>query len=129
MSHRLPFLLLLLLSATAFAQTNRLASGTNSLAHIYLQEHYTKYEYKIPMRDGVKLFTAIYTPKDDAKPYPILLTRTPYGLKPYGEDIDTEPVGLIFYYATNRFIFASQDVRGRCASEGQFVHMRPVNPN
>jgi putative CocE/NonD family hydrolase len=127
MSHRLPFLLLVLLSETAFAQTNRLASGSNSVAHAYLLEHYTKYEYKIPMRDGVKLFTSIYTPKDDARPYPILLNRTPYSLKPYGEDIDPEPSSVMLHYATNKFIFASQDVRGRYASEGQFVHMRPVN--
>ena len=53
----------------------------------YLHEHYTKYEYNIPMRDGVHLFTAVYVPKDDDKPYPILLTRTPYSLKPYGEDV------------------------------------------
>ena len=53
----------------------------------YLREHYTKYEYKIPMRDGVHLFTAVYVPKDNDKRYPILLTRTPYSLKPYGEDV------------------------------------------
>src|SRR6185437_12037826 len=53
----------------------------------YFRAHYTKYEFKIPMRDGVKLFTAIYAPKDDSKPYPILLSRTPYSVKPYGEDL------------------------------------------
>ena len=52
----------------------------------YVQAHYTKFEYRIPMRDGAKLFTAVYVPKDDAKPYPILLVRTPYSVGPYGAD-------------------------------------------
>ena len=56
-------------------------------AQLYLRENYTKYEYKIPMRDGVHLFTAVYVPKDDSTAYPILLTRTPYTVKPYGEDV------------------------------------------
>ena len=47
---------------------------------------YTKYEYRIPMRDGTKLFTAVYVPKDQSQTYPILLTRTPYSVKPYGAD-------------------------------------------
>src|SRR6266550_1882268 len=47
---------------------------------------YTKYEYRIPMRDGKKLFTAVYVPKDQGQPYPILLTRTPYSVQPYGVD-------------------------------------------
>ena len=45
-------------------------------------KHYTKYEYRIPMRDGVKLFTAVYVPKDTSQTYPILLTRTPYSVGP-----------------------------------------------
>jgi len=129
MAYRLLLLLLLLICDRSFAQTNRLASSTNSVAHNYLAEHYTKYESRIPMRDGVKLFTAIYTPKDDSEPYPVLLTRTPYSLKPYGEDLAPEPTSLMLHYATNKFIFALQDVRGRYASEGQFVHVRPVKPN
>src|SRR3954465_2583713 len=49
----------------------------------YLKEHYTKHEFNIPMRDGVHLYTTVYVPKDNDKRYPILLTRTPYSLKPY----------------------------------------------
>jgi putative CocE/NonD family hydrolase len=95
----------------------------------YIKEHYTKYEYQIPMRDGVKLFTAIYVPKDAKETYPILLARTPYGLRPYGEsNFPDAPRGPMKYYAKERFIFAYQDVRGRNASEGQFVHVRPHNP-
>src|SRR5262245_53578652 len=52
----------------------------------YVKAHYTKFEYRIPMRDGVRLFTAVYVPKDEARTYPILLTRTPYSVRPYGAD-------------------------------------------
>jgi putative CocE/NonD family hydrolase len=95
-------------------------------AQLYLRENYTKYEYKIPMRDGVHLFTAVYVPKDDDKPYPILLTRTPYTVKPYGEDLYPNPGGPMNHYAKEKFIFALQDVRGKNGSEGTFVHMRPI---
>ena len=53
---------------------------------VWLAEHYTKYEHLIPMRDGVHLFTRVYVPKDDSEKWPILITRTPYALKPYGEN-------------------------------------------
>ena len=92
----------------------------------YLREHYTKYEYNIPMRDGVRLFTAVYVPKDNEKTYPILLSRTPYSVKPYGEDVSPNPRGPLNYYAKEGFIFALQDVRGRNGSEGTFVHVRPI---
>ncbi|HEY7679741.1 MAG TPA: X-Pro dipeptidyl-peptidase, partial [Terriglobia bacterium] len=52
----------------------------------YIKSNYTKYEYRIPMRDGVKLFTAVYVPKSSSEAYPILLNRTPYSLRPYGPD-------------------------------------------
>src|SRR6516165_11869937 len=51
-----------------------------------VKEHYTKYEYRIPMRDGVRLFTAVYVPKDSSRPYPFLISRTPYSVSPYGVD-------------------------------------------
>src|SRR5579859_8202020 len=124
--------LTLALSTAANGQTTRPSPLGNVLPHnvitpaqAYLRENYTKYEYRVPMRDGVKLFVAVYAPKDDSRPYPILLTRTPYGCKPYGEDLYPEPAGPMEYYAKERFIFVLQDVRGRYASEGQFVHMRP----
>ena len=92
----------------------------------YLREHYTKYEFPIRMRDGVKLFTAVYAPKDNSKPFPILLTRTPYGMRPYGVDRYPDPRGgPLMYYAAEQFIFVLQDVRGRNDSEGTYVHMRP----
>ena len=59
----------------------------------WLAEHYTKFEHRVPMRDGVKLFTRVYVPKDDSTNYPVLLTRTPYALKPYGADRYNDPSG------------------------------------
>ena len=52
----------------------------------YIKAHYTKYEYRIPVRDGKRLFTAVYVPKDTAHKCPILLLRTPYSVRPYGVD-------------------------------------------
>ncbi|HEX3386320.1 MAG TPA: CocE/NonD family hydrolase, partial [Mucilaginibacter sp.] len=52
----------------------------------YVKANYTKYEYQIPMRDGVKLFTSVYVPKDQSKKYPIMMDRTPYSVGPYGPD-------------------------------------------
>ncbi|MDZ7638480.1 MAG: CocE/NonD family hydrolase [Bryobacterales bacterium] len=93
------------------------------------REHYTKYEYQVPVRDGVRLFTAVYVPKDASKSYPILLTRTPYSCSPYGADNYRERLGPApEIYAKEGFIFACQDVRGRYLSEGDFVHVRPHIP-
>jgi putative CocE/NonD family hydrolase len=92
----------------------------------YLKRNFTKYEFKIRMRDDVSLFTAVYVPKDASKTYPILLQRTPYSVRPYGEsNFPDPPRGTLKYYADEPFIFAYQDVRGRNASEGEFVHVRP----
>jgi len=92
----------------------------------YIKEHYTKHEYKIPMRDGVTLFTAAFVPKDASRSYPILLQRTPYGLRPYGaSNYPSSPRGPMKYYAKEAFIFVYQDVRGRNGSGGEFVHVRP----
>ncbi|MEO8427666.1 MAG: CocE/NonD family hydrolase [Verrucomicrobiota bacterium] len=96
---------------------------------VWLAEHYTKYEHRIPMRDGVRLFTRVYVPKDDTEAWPVILTRTPYALKPYGTDNYTDPTGSFRTLATNNFILVTQDVRGRYGSEGEYVHVRPFNPN
>jgi uncharacterized protein len=95
----------------------------------YVQAHYTKFEYSIPMRDGAKLFTAVYVPKDDSKPYPILLYRTPYSIRPYGADQYWPNLGPSPQFAKEGYIFACQDVRGRYLSEGAFADMRPHNPH
>ena len=91
----------------------------------YVKANYTKYEYRIPMRDGKSLFTAVYEPKDQSKKYPILLTRTPYSLKPYGVDQYRENLGPSTLFGKAGYIFVYQDVRGRWMSEGDFVDMRP----
>jgi putative CocE/NonD family hydrolase len=93
----------------------------------HVRGHYTKYEYRIPMRDGVKLFTAVYVPKDasDEKRYPIMLDRTPYSVAPYGEDKYKPDLGPSPLFGKEGYIFVYQDVRGRWMSEGAFVNMRP----
>ncbi len=90
----------------------------------WVQAHYNKREVKIPMRDGVELFTAIYTPKHAGRPRPILLNRTPYSLAPYGPDM-RDGVGPSQTLAEAGFVFVYQDVRGRWMSGGEFVDMRP----
>jgi len=90
-----------------------------------VREQYAKREVQIPMRDGVKLFTAIYTPRDTSRTYPFLLQRTPYSLYPYGADAYPEHLGPSAPFQKEGFIFVYQDVRGRMMSEGEFVNMRP----
>jgi putative CocE/NonD family hydrolase len=90
-----------------------------------VKAHYTKYEYRIPMRDGKRLFTAVYVPKDQSQTYPILLTRTPYSVKPYGADQYPANLGPSPLFGKAGYIFVYQDVRGRWMSEGEFVNMRP----
>ncbi|HOG29255.1 MAG TPA: CocE/NonD family hydrolase [Vicinamibacterales bacterium] len=91
-----------------------------------VQAAYTKHEYRIPMRDGVRLFTAVYVPRDRSAVWPILLTRTPYGVAPYGPDAYKSSLGPSSpEFLRSGYIFVYQDVRGRMMSEGEFVNMRP----
>ena len=91
----------------------------------YVKAHYTKYEYRIPMRDGKRLFTSVYVPKDTSQPYPILMDRTPYNVGPYGEDQYRKQIGPSDEFEKAGYIIVYQDVRGRYMSEGDFVEMRP----
>jgi putative CocE/NonD family hydrolase len=101
-----------------------------------LREHYTKYEFRIPMRDGARLFTTVYVPKDSSRPYPFLMTRTPYsagvqaeGELHYGEDWFPTSIGPSKEFEDAGYIFVKQDVRGRYMSEGKWVEMTPhANP-
>lgn len=86
---------------------------------------YTKYEYEIPMRDGKKLFTSVYVPKDQTRTYPILMNRTPYSVAPYGVDNYKDALGPSEKFSKEGYIFVYQDVRGRNMSEGEFVNMTP----
>ncbi|MCG9793299.1 CocE/NonD family hydrolase [Flavobacterium algicola] len=93
----------------------------------YLQDNYTKKEIYITMRDGVKLFTSIYTPKDISKnrKYPMVMMRTCYSIAPYGEDKFSTRVGPNPFMVKDGYIFVQQDVRGRYMSEGTFTNMTP----
>ena len=85
----------------------------------YVKAHYTKYEYRIPMRDGVHLFTAVYVPKDASQSYPFMMDRTPYSVAPYGEDQYPKHLGPSDEFEKDGYIFVYQDVRGRYLSEGE----------
>jgi putative CocE/NonD family hydrolase len=91
----------------------------------YVKAHYTKYEYRIPMRDGKKLFTSVYVPKDTSQAYPILIDRTPYNVGPYGEDQYKKQIGPSDEFEKAGYVIVYQDVRGRYMSEGDFLEMRP----
>ena len=86
---------------------------------------YVKREVSIPMRDGTRLFTAIYTPRDTTHTYPVLLMRTPYGVGPYGADAYPASLGPWKAFQDDGYIFVNQDVRGRFMSEGYYSFMTP----
>jgi uncharacterized protein len=90
-----------------------------------VKEHYTKYEFNIPMRDSARLFTSVYMPKDSSRTYPFLIDRTPYSVGPYGVDQYRTQLGPAVEFDKAGYIFVFQDVRGRYMSEGQFLEMRP----
>jgi uncharacterized protein len=94
-----------------------------------VRERYTKYEFRVPMRDGTRLFTSVYVPKDTSRTYPFLLTRTPYGVAPYGVDQYRSSLGPSQQFEKEGFIFVSQDARGRYMSEGDFKQVRPHVPD
>lgn len=121
------FILFLLL---AFLTHKLAAQGlVNREDSLYIRENYTKTEQLVPMRDGVKLFTSIYVPKNTGQTYPILLDRTPYSVAPYGEDKYKTELGPSMLFARDGYIVVYQDVRGRYMSEGDFVGVRPYLPN
>lgn len=96
---------------------------------IWIVNHYTKMEQQIPMRDGIRLFTSIYAPTDLTEKHPVLMIRTPYSSGPYGEDKWLNFWDFYYkYYMREGYIFVIQDVRGKWMSEGDFVNIRPFNP-
>ena len=112
-------LLFCFLSTIAFAQTPD---------SVVIKANYEKMEVLIPMRDGVKLFTSIYVPKDKTKTYPMLMQRTCYSVAPYGPTRFRNNLGQSKYLMRDGYIFVYQDVRGRWMSEGTFDNMRPNIP-
>ena len=113
-------LLLVLVSPCGFAADEQADKRAE-----YIRANYVKYEYQIPMRDGIKLFTSVYIPNDDAQSYPILMQRTPYRVAPYGVSKYKTRLGPSAAFEEEGFIFVFQDVRGKSMSEGKFVNMRP----
>ena len=114
--------LFLLISLITFSQFSQDSS--------WIRDNYYKIERSIPMRDGIKLFTAIYIPKDTTEDHPILMSRTPYSCAPYGENnFRAFWYSHWRYYMREGYIIVVQDVRGRWMSEGDFVDVRPFNPN
>ena len=115
---RLTTCLFLLSASTAFSQVN-----TN-----YVKEHYTKIDTIIAMRDGAKLYTVIYIPKDDSQQYPILMQRTPYSSYPYGSS-NYPPAIMPDTLMNEKYIYVKQDVRGRHMSEGINEEVTPHIPD
>jgi hypothetical protein len=117
-----PILIIILsISLSSYAQKDEKAA--------YISNNYIKTEHYIPMRDGVKLFTTIYEPTDKSKKHPIIITRTPYSLFPYGEDKYVRALVPSMLFAKEGYIIVYQDVRGRWMSEDKFVDIRPHNPD
>lgn len=121
-------ILLILWSAVCALAQTELTKEQRELAD-YIKDHYTKREVYIPMRDGVRLFAAIYEPKDKGKQYPIMFDRTPYSVAPYGPKEFRTSLGPSELFAREGYIFVYQDVRGRYMSEGVYEDVRPYIPN
>jgi len=119
-----PVLFFVILTVTAFH------SAPPSHAQGFdVKANYTKSEHQIPMRDGRKLYTVVYAPKDTSQKYPILMSRMPYGAGPYGEQAYKGSLGPSPLFMPEGYIFVYQDVRGTFMSEGEFDDVRPFNPN
>jgi len=118
-------------SQTAAPTPTPTASTANTVNRDFVRENYTKFEYRIPMRDGVKLFTSVYIPKDvfsDDRTYPMMLQRTGYNVAPYGLEQYRASLGPSDLFAREKFIFVYQDIRGRFMSEGKYEIIRAHNP-
>ena len=118
--------LMLLLALTA-APLAAQAQGDPTLT-ARIKQNYRKIEMRIPVRDGVKLFTSIYVPKDTTRRYPVLMSRTPYSVSPYGDTLFKPALGPSGNprYVDDGYIFVYQDTRGRHFSEGVFQDMMPI---
>jgi putative CocE/NonD family hydrolase len=117
----------LLYALTVLYAFSSVAQNADSL---WFVNNYSKKEVYIPMRDGVKLFTSFYIPKDSSEKHPFLLTRTPYSCAPYGQDKYAAIwANYRIKFAREHYIFVTQDVRGRYMSEGIFEDVRPFNKN
>ncbi|MBS1791980.1 MAG: CocE/NonD family hydrolase [Acidobacteria bacterium] len=105
------------------------STATSAKTQSGIKANFTKSEHLIPMRDGKRLFTVVYSPKDTLQPYPILMQRTPYGSGPYGAESYKGTLGPSPLFTNEGYIFMYQDVRGTFMSEGEFEDVRPFNPH
>mgnify|MGYP001792822473 CR=1 FL=1 len=128
MKHIPPYFLILALTTICVLSCNENVQ-TDEVQENYVAQNYTKQEVDIEMRDGVKLHTTIYSPKDTSREYPILMQRTPYSSRPYGEDQFREQIGPNVHLMQEGNIIVYQDVRGRWMSEGRYDNMRAFIPN
>jgi putative CocE/NonD family hydrolase len=94
-----------------------------------IKEKYDKQEVYIEMRDGIKLFTSVYTPKNVSAPTPIIMVRSPYNSEPGGESEFNFFTSVYYRFVKEGYILVFQDVRGRYMSFGKFVNVRPFNPD
>ncbi|APX99660.1 CocE/NonD family hydrolase [Lacinutrix venerupis] len=122
-------LLFLFTSCKKDLTTTTTTIATTQEVDTYVQDNYTKKEVDIAMRDGIKLHTTIYSPKDTSKVYPIIMMRTPYSSQPYGENKFKEKIGPNVHLMKEGNIIVYQDVRGRWMSEGVYDNMRAYIPN
>ena len=121
--------LLLLLSLTLVHCRKTKPEVVEKKPDTYVQDNYDKKEVTIAMRDGIKLHTTIYSPKDKNNTYPIIMMRTPYSSRPYGEDTYRKKIGPNVHLMKEGNIIVYQDVRGRWMSEGTYDNMRAYIPN
>jgi putative CocE/NonD family hydrolase len=110
----------------AFLAAVFVLEGQSTTSAAAVKEQYEKHEFMIPMRDGVRLFTIVYTPRDTSRAYPFLIQRTPYGNPPYGADDYPRFLGPSPEFTKEGYIFVYQDVRGKFKSEGRFIHHPPI---
>lgn len=112
------------------------AQNGRKVTEEWLKENYTKREVMIPMRDGARLYTAVYEPVSSSEAKPVMLVRTPYSLRPYGFEAGEEPSkdrfayssgmwGDLLNYAADGYVIVLQNVRGTYLSEGEFENIRP----
>src|SRR5215216_2132451 len=121
LSFRTAALLTVVATSSAFAQ--RAAPSAQDVAEV--KAKYVKREVRIPMRDGAQLFTSIYIPRDTSRPYPVMMSRTPYGVAPYGDTAYKAALGPSRRFQDEGFIFVYQDTRGRYMSDGTYAFMTP----
>ncbi|MCL6268132.1 CocE/NonD family hydrolase [Flagellimonas myxillae] len=129
MKYRILSLLVVMGLINALVGCKKTVKTEAAVKENYVELHYTKQEVDIEMRDGAKLHTTIYTPKDTSKEYPILMQRTPYSSRPYGEGNFRKQIGPNVHLMKEGNIIVYQDVRGRWLSEGHYENMRAYIPN